>query len=553
MASRGCINNADCFCYICGELTVKKYQRAITSRIKSLYKLYFQCAVGEQDKTWAPHVCCVRCSSGLYTWFKSGRAMPFAIPMIWREQHDHLADCYFCAFSIKGISDKNRKQLVYPSLPSAIRPVPHSLQLPVPVPPTTISSSDSDSDASISDDVHQPYEPSDASSTPHIITTGELNDLVRDLKLTKNQSELLASRLQGWNLLNVDARVTYFRKRTADLTHLFTTSGELCYCNDIPSLFMKLGIEHHTHEWRLFIDASKSSIKAVLLHNGNVHPSVPVAYSVTMRETYQNLKAILHCIHYVDHQWAICADFKVIAMLTGLQSGYTKYCCFLCLWDSRNRTEHYIRKDWPPRQVAIPGASNVANFPLVERQNVILPPLHIKLGLIKQLVKALDKESAAFKYLIKKFPALSEAKIKEGVFVGPDIRQLLNDDDFQQTLDIRQLAAWKAFRSICTDFLGNHRSPNYMDIVRELLQSYEALGCNMSLKVHFLMSHMDFFPADMGSVSDEHGERFHQDISVMEKRYKGKWSPAMLADFCWMLQRDVPDVAYKRASRAKHF
>lgn len=555
MASRGCMNHPDSFCYICGEYTVKKYQRALTDKLKKLYKLYFDCAVGEQDKTWAPHISCVRCSSGLYTWFKSGRALPFAIPMIWREQHDHVSDCYFCAFPIKGINEKNRKHLSYPSLLSAIRPVPHSLQLPVPVPPTSSPSLslDTNCNESSSDDSDIPYEPSDTSSAPHIITTGELNDLIRDLQLTKNQSELLASRLQGWNLLNADTKVTFFRKRTADLTYLFSMSGDLCYCNDISALFNKFGIHYYIQEWRLFIDASKSSIKAVLLHNGNVHPSVPVAYSVKMRETYQNLKEILQCIRYDENKSAICADFKVIAILTGLQSGYTKHCCFLCLWDSRNRVEHYTRKDWPLRDVDIPGTSNISNLPLVERKNVILPPLHIKLGLIKQLVKALDKESAAFRYLIQKFPALSEAKIKEGIFVGPDIRQLLNDDQFEQTMDDFQLTAWKAFRTICKDFLGNHRSPNYMDLVQQLLHSYEALGCKMSLKLHFLMSHLDFFPDNMGSVSDEHGERFHQDVAVMEKRYKGKWSPSMLADYCWMLQRDAPDVPYKRKSNTKHF
>ena len=114
----------------------------------------------------------------------------------------------------------------------------------------------------------------------------------------------------------------------------------------------------------------------------------------------------------------------------------------------------------------IPDASNIANLPLVDRQNVILPPLHIKLGLIKQLVKALDKESAAFKYLVQKFPALSEAKVKEGIVVGPDIRQLLNDNNFELTMDNFRLAAWKAFRSICKDFLGNHCSPKYMDIFK---------------------------------------------------------------------------------------
>jgi len=48
----------------------------------------------------------------------------------------------------------------------------------------------------------------------------------------------------------------------------------------------------------------------------------------------------------------------------------------------------------------------------------------------------------------------------------------------------------------------------------------------MSLQIDFLSSHLDFFPENCGSVSDEHGERFHQDIAGMEDRYKGKWSPS---------------------------
>ncbi|UYV83539.1 hypothetical protein LAZ67_23001414 [Cordylochernes scorpioides] len=60
----------------------------------------------------------------------------------------------------------------------------------------------------------------------------------------------------------------------------------------------------------------------------------------------------------------------------------------------------------------------------------------------------------------------------------------------------------------------------------------------MSLKIHFLHSHLDFLPDNLGAVSDEHCERFHQDISSMEKRYQGKWSPGMLADYCWTLKKD---------------
>jgi len=66
----------------------------------------------------------------------------------------------------------------------------------------------------------------------------------------------------------------------------------------------------------------------------------------------------------------------------------------------------------------------------------------------------------------------------------------------------------------------------------------------MSLKMHFLLSRLDFFPLHCGDVSDEHGERFHQDISVMGHRYKGKQSAAMLGDYCWMMKKHVPETKY---------
>ena len=70
----------------------------------------------------------------------------------------------------------------------------------------------------------------------------------------------------------------------------------------------------------------------------------------------------------------------------------------------------------------------------------------------------------------------------------------------------------------------------------------------MSLTIHFLQSHLNFFPANLGDISDEHGERFHQDIGCLEKRYQGKWSQAMLADYCWTLKRDTAVTGYKRKS-----
>ncbi|GBM00704.1 hypothetical protein AVEN_150879-1 [Araneus ventricosus] len=82
-----------------------------------------------------------------------------------------------------------------------------------------------------------------------------------------------------------------------------------------------------------------------------------------------------------------------------------------------------------------------------------------------------------------------------------------------------------------------------------MLTLFQDFGCNMSLKIHFLDSHLNFFPDHCGQVSDEHGERFHQDIANMEKQYQGNWSTPMLADYCWTLIRDAPHVRYKRQAK----
>jgi len=102
---------------------------------------------------------------------------------------------------------------------------------------------------------------------------------------------------------------------------------------------------------------------------------------------------------------------------------------------------------------------------------------------------------------------------------------------------------------VVTGFLGNRRADNYKDLVEELLSSYQKLGCNMSVKIHFLSSHLDFFPENCSSVSNEHGERLHQDIAAMEGGYKGKWSPYIVADYCWTLMHDSPNLTFNQQTK----
>jgi len=63
------------------------------------------------------------------------------------------------------------------------------------------------------------------------------------------------------------------------------------------------------------------------------------------------------------------------------------------------RSLHYSRKDWPARKSLEPGIMNVENQPLVELSKILLPSMHLKLGLMKNFVKAMNQDEAAFTYL----------------------------------------------------------------------------------------------------------------------------------------------------------
>ena len=184
-----------------------------------------------------------------------------------------------------------------------------------------------------------------------------------------------------------------------------------------------------------------------------------------MKEDYENVKELLARTKYDEHLWDVCGDFKMIGFLLGLQAGYTKYSCFLCLWDSRAATEHYKRIDWPLRTELEPGKFNVAKQPLVQRDKILLPPLHIKLGLIK----------------------------KFGIFIGPQVKVMLASEELFTKMNDVEKKAWRAIADVVTGFLGNNKAPNYKDLVSRMIKAYENMGCRMSLKLHYLHSHLDFF------------------------------------------------------------
>ena len=68
---------------------------------------------------------------------------------------------------------------------------------------------------------------------------------------------------------------------------------------------------------------------------------------------------------------------------------------FLCLWNSRDDTNQV----WKSHENSTVERFNLKHAPLVNPKNIFLPPLHIKLGLMKTFVKAMNHDDNAFRYL----------------------------------------------------------------------------------------------------------------------------------------------------------
>ena len=77
--------------------------------------------------------------------------------------------------------------------------------------------------------------------------------------------------------------------------------------------------------------------------------------------------------------------------------------------------------------------------------------------------------------------------------------------------------------------VGDGKANNYGQLFDELIQNNKEMCVNMSIKMHFIHSHLKNFLENCGDVSNKQGERFHQDIKLMEEKYQGRWDKIMIA------------------------
>lgn len=191
------------------------------------------------------------------------------------------------------------------------------------------------SDVDTSPTYEPPREELQKMGEPIFFSQIDFDNLAKEIHLSDKDKEILGSRLKMRNLVTEDFRITANRKRrqTREFDELFETDPEtqISYCTNIVLLFLRLNCPHNPEEWRLFIDGSSDSLKAVLLHITNKRPSIP----------------------------------------------------------------------------------------LVDKDRIILPPLHIKLGIVRNFTKALHRDGRAYAVLLEAMIKLgvSAAKVQNGEMI----------------------------------------------------------------------------------------------------------------------------------------
>lgn len=221
-----CNKNSDWFCYICGEFEVAKYRRPFSNKLKKVYEDCFGIQITNWNATWVPHTVCGRCHTMLIRWEQTRKqeSLKFSKPMIWSAP-TNLKNCYFCMTDVAGFTSTTKHKIQYPNVPSIAKPQ----KILVVEETATLEPMDEDEEGMQVDDVYEENSSEDEEYLPDVVGENkdpetfdqlELNDLVRDLGLSKEGSEHLAAVLKKKNLLAKGTSAYFYRDREKEFCYL---------------------------------------------------------------------------------------------------------------------------------------------------------------------------------------------------------------------------------------------------------------------------------------------------------------------------------------------
>jgi len=288
-----CSKDPNVFCYVCARYIGKKNTKRITDRFMTLYEKCFDMKVSLHLKHWIPNVVCGSCYNMINRFEKhqDKNKLKFKTPTIWKNPSDS-SDCYFCRTEIEGVHTIHKSKIVLASVSSIQQPIARLIEglvdndlrdsltsesetMQVDVDPEIVNpineeesdeSSNSESDEQDeSSGSGEEYVPVGKERMPNKYDQKHLNDLFRKAKLSKEAAELLASDMKKRNLLTKGTKVSFYRNREAAFRRYFEKDENLLYCTNVKGLVDELKPNlYKPEEWRLFIDSSQQSLKAVL-------------------------------------------------------------------------------------------------------------------------------------------------------------------------------------------------------------------------------------------------------------------------------------------------
>ena len=279
---------------------------------------------------------------------------------------------------------------------------------------------------------------------------------------------------------------------------------------------------------------------------------IPLLFSTSLAECYEDLKQVLELIGYERHKWMIVSDLKIINCIMGLKPGWCKFHCIYCLWDTRfkraDQQYHYDKRHDLRTSYAVNGDQSIEKPPLVPVDRIWLPPLHVKLGCFQQFIKSLAPGSSqngnieAIEFLVEKFKSTkTRAKVLSGTFDGPDLRKLVFKfgGEFRSKLSENEKRCWDCLCDLWVNFFGNHRSDDYRMKIDNLINAFRTNSINVSTKIHYLIHHLDHFPPNCGFLGEEKGENLHQEFKIFVRRFKTNLV-GLVAHYLWSKKIEDP-------------
>ncbi|XP_076348406.1 uncharacterized protein LOC143246067 [Tachypleus tridentatus] len=168
----------------------------------------------------------------VFRWYRGEkRAMEFAIPRIWCEPTDHSSKCYFCmVYPSKCWAGKKTSAFMYPDHPSLQFHTALSSLYPLHWRET------SHPQKKAAEDPDYNFRGAAGQRNPYYPNERDINDLIRDLGLTKSNVELLTSRLKEWDLLDENVQLTSQRKSHRHFSNFFIHQDWICFCHNVSGL-----------------------------------------------------------------------------------------------------------------------------------------------------------------------------------------------------------------------------------------------------------------------------------------------------------------------------